>query len=142
MGCIFILLCILVIFDWLPYIVDFTIFNVDYFCIPITAFEFCSAMWLLLGNGFTFSHLAFKNWLSGTRVMFTKIYYSPLLRKDLSEFSTQGTSMILFLASYNFLIRCTNQYFVEFYLKGSLYGFLDFFPWCISLFSSTLSTEL
>ena len=56
-----------------------------------TAFQFCFAMWLLLGNGFTFSHLAFKNWLGGTRVTFTKTY-SPLLRKDLSEFYTQGTS--------------------------------------------------
>ena len=74
--------------------------------------------------------------------MFTKTYYSPLLRKDLSEFSTQGTLMILFLASYNFLICCTNQYLVEYYLRGRLYGFLDFFPWYISLFSTTLSSEL
>lgn len=38
--------CILVIFDWLPDIVDFTLFDAGYFHISINVLEFCSEAWL------------------------------------------------------------------------------------------------
>ena len=67
---------------------NFTLLNTGYFCIPVNILELGLRQVKLLGNSLIVSVLLFR-FVRWTRVMFNLGLYSPLLKQDPAEYSTQ-----------------------------------------------------